>query len=216
METVTLKVDKRTDAGKKASAALRREGRIPAVMYGLADAQKLAVNAKELRKALSGPSGTHVILQLELGDGKGLHNALLKELQYHPITDNFIHADLLEIDLNKLIQVKLPLVFKGEPVGVKVGGGELRVHARDLHIECMPSVMPRDIQVDISSLELGKVWHLSDLPLPEGIRVTDGSELPVISCVSPKKEEVAAPVAEAAAPATAAPAAAPAKEGGKK
>lgn len=223
METITLKVDKRTESGKKVSAALRQAGQMPAVIYGLSASQKLVVNAKELKRALSGPSGTHVILQLEMGDGKGLHSALLKELQFHPTTDQFIHADLLEIDLNKSIRVKLPVVITGEAVGVKVGGGEVRVHARDIHVECMPSVMPRDITVDISSLEINKIWHLSDLKLPEGIRATDAPEMAIVSCITPKKEEVVAAVAvegaaaaEGGAPAAgAAPAAKGAAAGGK-
>lgn len=216
METITLQVDKRTDTGKKVSAGLRKAGKMPAVIYGLTTAQKLTVDAKALKKALSGPSGTHVILQLEMGDGKGLHNALLKELQFHPITDQFIHADLLEIDLNKSIRVKLPIVVSGESVGVKVSGGEVRIHARDLHVECMPAVMPRDIKVDISTLDINQIWHLSDLKMPEGIRATDAPEMPIVSCITPKKEEVVAAVAvEGAAPAegAAAAGAAPAAAG---
>ncbi len=202
METITLKVDKRANSGKKASASLRKAGLMPAVIYGMATSQKLTVDAKALKKALSGPSGTHVILQLEMGDGKGLHSALLKELQFHPITDQFIHADLLEIDLNKSIRVKLPIVITGEAVGVKVGGGEVRVHARDLHVECMPAVMPRDITVDIATLDINKVWHLADLKLPEGIRATDAPDMAIVSCITPKKEEVVAAAAvEGAAPA---------------
>ncbi len=216
METITLQVDKRADSGKKVSAALRKAGRMPAVIYGMSASQKLTLDAKAFKKALSGPSGTHVILQLEMGDGKGLHNALLKELQFHPITDQFIHADLLEIDLNKPIRVKLPIVVSGESVGVKVSGGEIRIHARDLHVECMPSVMPRDIKVDISTLDINKIWHLSDLTLPEGIKATDAPEMAIVSCITPKKEEVvAAVVAEGAAPAegAAAAGAAPAAAG---
>jgi large subunit ribosomal protein L25 len=206
METVTITVDKRTDSGKKSSAALRRAGKIPCIIYGLAKSEKLAVNASALGKALSGPSGTHVILQLELGDGKGIHNAMLKELQYHPVTDSLVHADLLEIDLNKPIRVKLPLEFEGDALGVKVKGGELRVHMREMNVECMPSVMPRTLKVNIVELDLNKVWHVSDIPLPEGIQSKEAPESAVVSCQTIKEVKEAAPVA-AVADATAAPAA---------
>ena len=212
METVTITVDKRTDSGKKASAALRRAGRIPCVIYGLGKSEKLAVNSAALSKALSGPSGAHVIIQLELGDGKGVHSAILKELQYHPITDRLVHADLMEIDLNKPIRVKLPLHFEGDAVGVKVKGGEIRVHMRDMNVECMPSVMPQSLKVNIAELDLNKVWHVSDIKLPEGIVTREAQESAVVSCMTIKemKEAPTAAAVDAAAPATtaAAPAAA--------
>ncbi|MBI5178327.1 MAG: 50S ribosomal protein L25 [Nitrospinae bacterium] len=211
METVTIKVDARNESGKRASAALRRAGNIPCVIYGGEKSVKLAVNSLALGKALAGSSGTHVILQLELGDGKGVHNVMLKELQYHPITDKLVHADLLEIDLNKPIKVKLPLEFTGEAVGVKVKGGDFRVHMREMTVECMPAVMPATLKIDITDLDLNKVWHVSDIALPEGIAKKDAAAMPVVSCVTIKevKEEVAAPAAEAA-PAAGAEGAAPA------
>jgi large subunit ribosomal protein L25 len=233
METIELTVEKRNDSGKKSSSALRREGKIPCVIYGLGKSQKLALNAYTFRKALSGPSGTNVILKLDLGDGKSLHNAMLKELQYHPINDTLIHADLLEIDMAKPIRVKLPLEFKGDAVGVKLKGGELRVHMRKMDVECLPSDIPSAIVVDVSSLDLNKVWHVSDIAVPEGIAKKDAPAAAVVSCSTIKevKEEVApvaavegaegAPAAEGAAPAAGgkAPAAAggkaPAAAGGK-
>ncbi|MBI3580646.1 MAG: 50S ribosomal protein L25 [Nitrospinae bacterium] len=235
METIELTVEKRNDSGKKSSSALRREGKIPCIIYGLGKSQKLALNAYAFRKALSGPGGTNVILKLDLGDGKSLHNAMLKELQYHPINDTLIHADLLEIDMTKPIRVKLPLEFKGDAVGVKLKGGELRVHMRKMDVECLPSAIPSAIVVDVSTLDLNKTWHVSEVAVPEGITKKDAPAAAVISCSTIKevKEEVApvaavegaegaAPAAEGAAPAAAggkAPAAAggkaPAAAGGK-
>ncbi|MBI3794849.1 MAG: 50S ribosomal protein L25 [Nitrospinae bacterium] len=213
METIEIKVDKRAEAGKKSSSTLRRGGSIPVVIYGLGKSQKLSVNAYNFRKALSGPGGTNVILKLDLGDGKTLHNAMLKEIQYHPITEALIHADLLEIDMNKAIRVKLPLEFKGDPVGVKLKGGEMRVHMRRMDVECLPSAIPSAIVVDVSSLDLNKIWHVSDVAVPAGITKKDLATAAVVSCMTIKeiKEEVAAvaPVegAEGAAPAEGAPAA---------
>jgi large subunit ribosomal protein L25 len=216
METIEIKVEKRIGKGKTVSSSLRRDGNIPCIIYGLGKSEKLAVNAYNFRKALSGPSGTNVILKLDLDDGKTLHNAILKELQYHPITDALIHADLLEIDMNKPIRVKLSVEFKGDPVGVKLKGGEMRIYMRKLDVECLPSAIPSSIVVDVSGLDLNKVWHVSDIAVPEGITKKDAPTAPVVSCMTIKevKEEVAvAAVAEGAAGAVPAEGAAPAAGG---
>jgi large subunit ribosomal protein L25 len=216
METIEIKVEKRSESGKKYSSSLRRAGNIPCVIYGLGKPEKLLVNAYNFRKALSGPGGTNVILRLDLGDGKTLHNAILKELQHHPLTDEFIHADLLEIDMNKPIRIKLPLEFKGDPVGVKLKGGDMRIHMRNIMVECMPAAIPTSIVVEVASLDLNVVWHISDLKIPAGIVIKEAPAKPVVSCQTYKevKEEVAVvAVAEGAEGATPADGTAPAAGG---
>lgn len=194
METIQLKAEKRADIGKKAAKSYRNRGKIPCVMYGGEKPEKLAVDSTLLFKALSGDSATRVILKLDV-DGKK-HNAILRELQYHPITDKFIHADFLEIDLKKPMKAKLPVKAVGEAVGVKMKGGELRYHLKELNVECLPEIMPSEIEVDITNLDIGDAIKVREIPVPEGIVKNDPEDSSVVLVAMPKKVEEEKPAEE--------------------
>lgn len=189
MEKVGMKVERRTASGKKDSARLRREGKVPCVMYGGKTSEKLAVDSKVLFKTLSGESGNRVILNLEIEGTSDVHSTVLKELQYHPVTDRLVHADLLEIDLSKPLKVSLPVKHFGDPIGVKIKGGELRVHIREINVECLPEALPSEIKVDIAELDINKIIRVADIPVPEGITKLDNEKNAVFSVVEPKVVE---------------------------
>ncbi len=194
METVTLKVKGRADSGKKSSRALRRQGEVPCIMYGEKDPEKLSVNAVHLSKALSGEHGRRVIVQIEI-EGKGeKRNTLLKELQYHPIRDHLIHADFMEVDLDKPIRESLPVVPEGDAVGVKIKGGHLKIHKQQLPVDGLPDRIPSEIFVEISALDIGDSLSVKDISMPEGVRIIDPEDTVVISVGMPK----AAPAEEEA------------------
>lgn len=190
METVTLKVKGRVDSGKKSSRALRRQGEVPCIMYGGKDSEKLSVNAKHLSKTLSGEHGRRVIVQLEIDGKDEKHDTLLKELQYHPIRDFLIHADFMEIDLATPIKENLPVIPQGDAVGVKIKGGVLKIHNQQITVEGLPDIIPSEIFVEISSLDIGDSLSVKDISLPEGIKIIDPEDMVVLSIGMPKAEPV--------------------------
>lgn len=214
MATVNLSVQSRTASGKGPGRRLRALGRIPAVLYGsgMDAARMISIDARELRQALHTRAGSRVILRLDIdGSTKGDQVALLKQLQRHPVTHEYEHADLMSIDLNKPVDVHVPIHAKGIPVGVKLDGGILEWARLDLHIRILPTAIPEAIDLDISELRLGQSLHVTDLNLT-GYEVLDDPGQTVCTVKSSRIVEVAAvadaaaePAAGAAAPATAAP-----------
>lgn len=219
MDTISIKARIRKESGKKSSHALRRNGEVPCIMYGGADSEKLSVEAKQLSKALSGEHGRRVILQLDIEGKSEKHNTILKELQYHPIRDHLIHADFLEIDLTKPISEALPVMPQGEAVGVKINGGVLKVHRRQLTVLGLPDKVPSEIFADITSLDIGDSLTIGDIDLPEGITISDPKDTVVLSVGMPKavkEEEEAVAEGEEAAAEEGAPAGEAAESGDKK
>lgn len=186
MKIVDIKASKRESKGKKAAKSLRAEGLIPAIIYGGTDSKKLALNTKDVFKALSGESGKSVILQLGLDGGESRH-ALLQELQYHPLTDKIFHVDFLEIDIKKQMKAYVKLKFTGEAVGVKIHGGSLSVHMEKLNVEGMPEAIPSVIEVNISALQISDKLTVNDIQIPDGVKVLDDLEASVVSVAQPKK-----------------------------
>jgi large subunit ribosomal protein L25 len=144
------------------------------------------------------------------GSSKGGQVALLKQLQRHPVTQDYEHADLMAIDLNKPVDVHVPIHGLGTPVGVKLDGGILEWARRDLHVRVLPTAIPESIDVDISEIRLGHSMHVSDLKL-EGFEVLEDPSQTVCTVKSSRVLETptvaAEPTAEEAAAATPTPAA---------
>jgi large subunit ribosomal protein L25 len=213
MATMNLSIQSRTGTGKGAGRRLRALGRIPAVLYGagMDAARPISIDAKELRSALHTPAGYRVILRLEIdGSAKAGQVALLKELQRHPVSHEYEHADLLAIDLKRPVEVHVPIHGQGTPIGVKLDAGILEWARRELHIRVLPTAIPESIDLDISELRLGQSLHVSDLKLTGFELLEDPSQ--TVCTVKSSRIVEAAPVAEAvpeaaATPATPAPAA---------
>jgi large subunit ribosomal protein L25 len=151
---------------------------------------------------------------------------LLKDVQIDPVRGGVLHADFLEISMERKIRVEVPLELDGVPVG-KAKGGLVEWHLREVAVECLPLAIPQAIRVDISALDMGDALHVSDLPVPEGVRVLGDGGRAVVAVTAPAAEEEVAPVVAEAAPAEPevltkregkeeAAAAAPAEEKGKK
>jgi len=185
MKTVELSALKRNDSGKKASASLRREGRVPAIMYGGSTEQMLSVESKELYKTFSGEDGKSIVVDLNFDGGDKKH-VVLQEIQYHPINDTLIHADFLEIDINKPFRANVAVELQGVPEGVKLKSGNLRFHLRTLHLESLPAKMPVSIPVDVTKLDINDSIILSDIAIPEGVTKLDDSKMRVVSVAPPK------------------------------
>ena len=197
MATVDLKGEVRTTLGKADAKRLRRGLRIPGIVYGGPQGPlPVVVNPLELLSALS--AGENVLINLSLGEAEGprTHTVILKELQLDPVKDRPLHADFLEISMERKIRVEVPLVLTGESVGVKGKMGILEQPLRQLFVECLPLNIPERFTVDVSTLDIGNAIHVRDLTVGEGIRILEDAGRVVASVVAPAAEEVAAPVEE--------------------
>ena len=210
MDILNLEVERRTGKGKVAARRMRQAGQVPAVVYGIHDPTPLTVNPKELERVLATRAGTNVIIQLNVtGDAKGERPVLVKELQRDPMKGRILHADFLEIRMDRKIKVDVPIVLRGEAPGIKQGG-VLSQLMRELEVECLPIAIPEDIPVDVSGVNLNGVLHVRDIVLPEGVDLMSDPEEPILTVAAPVEEEEkpaeeAAPVGEeGAAPAAAA------------
>ncbi len=214
-----LNAQVRHDSGKGASRRLRRDGKVPAIMYG--GGQKpmsLALDQDAVRHSLENEAFYSHILTVNV-DGQPVQ-AVLKDLQRHSYRPIILHMDLQRISETEELRMHVPLHFIGEAVapGVKLGGGIISHLVTDVEVICLPRHLPEFLEVDVSNLQLNETLHLSDIKLPEGVKIialTHGPEhdLPVVSVHVPRAavEAEAAPAAEAAA-APAAPAAGEAKQ----
>ncbi len=196
MATVDLKGELRSVIGKEAAKRLRRQQRVPAVVYGGARGPvPVTINPAELLKALE--AGENVLINLALGgDGGQTSLVILKELQRDPAKGRVLHADFQEVSVDRKIRVEVPLVMTGTPIGVKEKGGILEYTLRQLLVECLPLSIPERISIDVSGLDIGDSLHVSDITVAEGVRILDEAGRVVVSVTAPAAEEVAAPTEE--------------------
>jgi len=198
LETVDIQVEPRELGTKGKVRELRRNGKIPGVFYGpKTQTISLEINKKEFVARVSGLEGTHLIRLKSESPLLANKVALVKEVQFHPVTEDVVHADLYEVDLAAKIQVKVPLHFVGKAVGV-VRGGILQPVVREIEVECLPTDIPEYIDVEVSSLDIGHSLHITDLTLPEGVVPIYETELTLVTVVPPTVEE--APAVEAPTP----------------
>ena len=185
MKQVTLSAIKREKTGKEISKKLRKQGLIPAIVYGPRfQPFPIAVKFNELESILIKHKGETLLFNLELSDGEPSKiQAILKDYQTHPITDKIIHIDFLAIHEEETITLDIPLEFLGKPVGISKGG-VLEILLHELTIECLPSNIPDKIYIDISNLDVGDVLHVKDIKVPEGVKVIDDPEETVITIVA--------------------------------
>ncbi len=206
MEAV-LDAVKREQFGRNNAGRLRREGRIPVVLYGgdQGKTESLAVDPKALSKILHSQAGVNTLISLKF-DGAGDLRVLVKEYQLDPVSHKLLHVDFYRIAMDKVLRVTVPVHLTGESKGVKDEGGVVDFVNRDLEVECLPADIPEHITVDISGLMLHDGVRVRDLPASDKWKaVTDGDML-IVHIVPPKVEAEPAP-ADAAAAAAATPAA---------
>ena len=186
MSIFELEAESRSDMGKGASRRLRRDGKVPAVIYGGGeDPQSITLVHSEILKRLDHEAFYSHILTVNV-DGKP-GNAVLRDMQRHPAKPIIMHMDFQRVDENKPIRVHVPLHFIGEDVAPGAKAGGLITHELiEVALDVLPRNLPEFIEVDVSALEVGESLHLSDLPLPEGGSLVElargeGHDLPVVS-----------------------------------
>lgn len=180
MNTFTLEGDKRETLGGKSSRALRREGRVPCVVYGGDENIHFHVSQMQVRDLVYSPNFYKVSLMVD-GVSK---EAILKDLQFNPVTDRLEHLDFLELNASRPVTVELPIVFTGQAAGVKEGG-TLIPKLRRLKVKALPGDLVDKVEVDVTELLLGKSIKVSTIEL-EDIEILTSTSLPVASVEIPR------------------------------
>lgn len=187
-ERVKLKVQPRHSRGSAESRRLRAQGLIPGVLYGNGDkAHPFCIEERELRKALTGDHGLHAILDVVLEGQQKAHHAVVKEYQLDPTRARLLHIDLHEVRLDQAIQTNVVVELTGEAAGQKEGGVLSQIN-REVRVEALPMEVPDHLELDVSAMIIGDSLRVSDLRVPEGVKLLDDPET-VLATVSPPTKE---------------------------
>jgi large subunit ribosomal protein L25 len=198
IEQNTLEAQPREAGTKNHARRVRREGKIPGVVYGAGkDSLPVTVDPRHVLRILRSDSGHNTIFDLALHGGEKT-KAMIVDWQYEPIKGHLLHIDLKRIAMDKALRVNVPVMLQGVPLGVKTEGGILEQMLREVEIECLPGDIPSHIDVDVSELTFGKVLRVSDLPHNEKLKFLSEANQPVAHVTSVKEEVVVAPEVVAA------------------
>ncbi|MGE5348903.1 MAG: 50S ribosomal protein L25/general stress protein Ctc [Actinomycetota bacterium] len=197
MKTIEIKAVSREHFGKKSTNSLRAEGNVPCVMY--MEKKNLHFYAHE--NAFRGLVYTPEVYLVSLVVDGNSYNAVMKEIQWHPVTDRILHIDFMQVSEDKPVTIDIPLKITGESVGVKAGG-KLRVKRRTLKVKGLTKHIPDHLSIDITNIGIGQSVKIGDLNY-ENLEIIDNKRAMIVSVdvsrLSLKEEETAAPGAEAAA-----------------
>ena len=186
--SIVIKAERRDVFGKNASRRLRKEGKIPVILYGAStDTIPLIIEKTDIFKILRSESGENTIFKVSLD--ADTQNAMIKDIQADPVTDEILHTDLIQIAMDKAIQVSVPIVLQGEAVGVKAEGGFVDVVTRELDVECFPKDIPEHVVLDISELHLNQSLKIEDLFAPEGVEIISDPDAVAVHILAPTAEE---------------------------
>ncbi len=175
------------EVGSKVAKRLRREGKIPAVLYGYGFENKhIVVDRSELMAALR-RSRRNDRFELKI-EGDETYQVIIKELQWHPVKDEVEHVDFYKLTEGRPVVVDVPVKVVGEAKGVKMGG-DLYQPRKKITVEALPDAIPNDIEVDVTNLMIGDVIHVFDLEMPEGVKVKSSKNYTVIAILGKALEE---------------------------
>ena len=199
MEAI-LEAITRDSIGKNEARRTRRQGKVPAVLYGGdgTEATPISVEPRELLKILHSESGANTLISLKLA-GAGDTRVLVKEYQLDPITHQILHADFYRVAMDRMLQVTVPVVVRGESPGVKQQGGIIEFVHRELDIECLPADIPESVVIDISNLMLHQGVRVRDIATDAKWKAISDADMMLVHVILPKAEEAAAPAEGAAA-----------------
>jgi large subunit ribosomal protein L25 len=183
----TLKAEMRHDTGKGAARKLRATGRIPAVVYGQGDdATHLTLDTSEARYLFERISVENTIVNLEVEGEAAPLPTLIREIQVHPFRPDLIHVDFYKVEEGVKVEVNIPLHLEGIPAGVKNDGGTIQQIVYELPMKVIPSKIPDQITVDVTSLEIGDSLHVYDLELEEGLEAELDADRTIATVIMPK------------------------------
>ena len=200
MKSITIKGSKRESVGKASTKALRNAGKVPCVLYGASENKHFTTIPLTLRPIIYTPD--FKVVELDIDGTKT--KCILKDVQFHPVSDEVVHVDFLELTDGKEVKVEVPVKFYGVAPGLKVGGAMIQ-KLRKVKIKTIPEKLINELQMDISKLELGQSVRVSDVVVEEGVEVLNSPNIPIASIEIPRAlkslemEEEEAAEAEAAA-----------------
>jgi large subunit ribosomal protein L25 len=202
MQELTIK--RRTETGKEVAKRLRRAGAVPAVLYDGQKAETVTVDPKAVLRMIHGREGTTQLLTLKFDGeaGNGARLAIIRELQFDPVSEQLLHVDLQEVSADRAITVHVTVRPAGEAAGVREQKGILNLVLYELAVSCLPTAIPERIDADVSALMIGDVLKVSDLRAPEGVRILNDPGQAVATVAPPMAEEVAVAAAPMAAAVT--------------
>jgi large subunit ribosomal protein L25 len=189
LEQLELKAKIRKTIGNGPARVLRREGKIPAVLYGpKTEPTLLSVEVRDLEKIFKTGNVGQVLLNLIIQNGQeSTRPAMIKELQSHPVSGQFLHIDFYEIDLERKIRVGVPIVTIGNPIGVEMGG-LLQIVRREIEVLCLPTKIPESIEVDVTNMDVGDSIHVEEIQVEGDVEIPADVNFTVITCLAPKVE----------------------------
>jgi len=201
MEKVKIDAVLREKLGKEVTKKLRKEGFVPAVIYGRDTNLSVQVPHKGLMTLKSIHFSESTIIEMVVGNDKKQDTfpVIIKDIQYHPLTDEVIHLDFLRVSLEEKITVHIPIVFKGEAKGAKEGG-TLEQLLWELEVESLPMDIPEKVEIDVSALEIGDSLHVSDVTIAGNVDIITPAEDAIVTISVKKEEEEVVPLEEGAAP----------------
>jgi len=194
MGDILLKAQVREETGKEISRKLRAQGLIPAILYGPSvQPIPLVVNPTAVLKILEKEQAASSFLDLEITDAKNsqIKKVLIKDVDFHPTTDQLIHVDFYQITVGKELTLDVPIVIVGKAKGVEKGG-VLEQNLRELTISCLPKLVPSHIEIDVANLDIGDSIHVADISVPEGIKIENDPQVPVVTLVAPEEAKAEA------------------------
>jgi large subunit ribosomal protein L25 len=188
MMNIVVKTEKRQGLGTNASRRLRAQGFVPAVLYGESmESTPLVLSKKDIIQIMRLETGENTIFKVAV-DAEA-YDAMIKELQVDPATDELQHVDLIRISMDKPIRVAVPVVHRGEPVGVKTEGGFVDFVTREIEIECLPRDIPESLEIDIAELHINQTFKVQGMAIPAGVKVLTDPNTVLVLISMPHKEE---------------------------
>jgi large subunit ribosomal protein L25 len=194
-----LTIEARDTTGKGPARRLRRAGRVPAIIYGGASPVKISVDPRDVYRLIHGHEGGTQLLQVTFGTTSDKRMAIIRDMQFDPVSEDLVHVDLQEVAMDRPIQVSVPLRPVGEAKGVKDSAGIFEMILREVQVLCLPAAIPEVIPVDVSNLGIHDVFAVRDLVAPEGVRILNDSGQAIATVAPPAAEEATAAAATATA-----------------
>jgi len=202
-ERPQLNAQARPQTGTRAARRMRKQGLMPAVLYGKSiEPTAITVSRRDVIRLLHARAGEHGLLTLnvEAAGEKALEKpVLIKHVEHDPVSGEVRHIDFQAIVLTEEIRVKVPLLLKGDPVGVKQDGGILEHFLREIEVACLPTAIPAQVEHDISAMKIGDTLHVRDLAAPAGAKILEDAEGVIASVQAPREEKPEEAAAETVA-----------------
>jgi large subunit ribosomal protein L25 len=195
MELRELTIRKRDGIGKGPARRLRRSGQVPATLYGGASPVNIAVAPKDILRLIHGHEGSTQLFRVTFEGAKDGKMAIIRDMQFDPVSEHLIHVDLQEVAMDRTIQVSVAIHHVGESVGVKDTQGILEMVLREVRVSCLPGNIPEYLEADVTNLAIHDVLTVKDLKCPEGVRILNDPNQAVVTVAPPAAEEVVAATA---------------------